>query len=1450
MSHGWTEHFTAEGQPYYFNTITNATQWEKPKELLQGDELEEGDWCWCPDEEEGFLPAKLMGRYNNKVELQLRDGRRVYVNEKEYEHIPLSMISLSKSVDDLVLLDDMNTPLIMHQIKERAAKKQIYTRVGTILISVNPYEMLPLYTASKMDDYAHRGDRELPPHPFEIGDTCYKDLFEDKVNQSILVSGESGAGKTEATKVILQFLAEVAGSESGVEQRILKSNPILEAFGNAKTIRNNNSSRFGKWIEIHFTPMGQICGSKINNYLLEKSRVVHQAPSERNYHIFYQILKGDKQMCQEFGLGPVESYHYLNQSGCIDVENMNDEAEFQEVLESMEDLGFQHDEKIEIFRLVCAVLVLGNVNFVVDPRDDTKSVITNPEVVAQVADLLSINADQLATALTIRTMTLRGETMIIPLNPSSAEECRDSLAKHLYGELFEWLVRRVNVALRGTLDQMNETRVIGVLDIFGFEIFEKNSFEQLCINFTNEKLQQKFNQTTFKEEEAVYEREKISFDSVEFIDNQSVLDLIEKKPAGIMVLLDEELKMPRRSDENFLQKCSNAHGSNERFSMPVKIRNAFTIEHYAGGVTYDVIGFLDKNKDQMYDDLIDVMNATSNSFISEIMGDQLSTGGSKASLGYQFRTQLNSLMELINSTSPHYIRCVKPNSVKRPAAEVFDTPMSTRQLRYAGVFEAVEIRRRGYPFRYTHEKFYKRYRCLAPHITGTNWLQNCKDILKYVPGDWSDIQYGSTMILYRASAQRQLDLQRSIAVRTLTIRAQALYKKYAARKEFLQMNDARKVLSAAISQRSVDALRNALNSISDINFEMYETKEAKRLLHYLQEEIRLRSIFDDLINRLANVLDPPSHDLSALEKAVSDADAVGLDNSQAARARELLSTIHDRIATKHELEEGVKTHNLEMLEAAVARCAGLSISMSSAPVVAAQNEIQRIKQENTHKDALIEALSVPPYGLFGGMTIDDRGEVALSSTAQTELPKRLTAAKNFGVLTPHGITTVATAEVVCNIRNSIERDDWEAVERIVIESKNQELIEAPEIKAAQDQVSLRKSIAETSENLQYSASIYDAASLAVHVQTAYTLLMEGIEPYQQLLDSILAIQAACKQALATVDLAQLRYACDLAEQIAYPHQDYLDTRVLRDIVEGLTQELTEYLQVVPEREDLDHLLQRCYQVNLNTAQTEELSQLVNQGEEDLVKSQMKAALAQGNNDRVFQKTVQLKDLFLSQFGDSIRWTNFPLLKTPSEYAKAQLFGKDKLKENMRIWTKSPIPTSLLNIEDKIAAKEAVKIHKDLLGWCGEKNNAYPAMLAREIIERCLEHEELRNECYVQMLKHLTQNPSEQSKQKCFKLMYICLKCFTPGEFENFLEMFLRRAGDQYWYIIQAMHETGFHGNAAAPPSAEEILAETSKEFGPRPPDFVPAYTLQSARTLMTFNPNPSAYPDNQYQEQY
>ncbi|GBG32611.1 Myosin-11 [Hondaea fermentalgiana] len=830
---GWMERKTADGVPYYHNVSTGALSWDKPDEMKDAHEVENeaGTWVWVPDEDEGYLPGLLMqSRPDGRSVVQLENGNEVTTRPGQ-QVFPLTKSSLARTERDLTLLDSLDEGLILYNLRERFEKQQqIYTWIGTILISINPYETFPIYGVENIYTYKNRGNRILDPHVYVVADEALKPLLEYGENHSILISGESGAGKTWATKQCLAYLTEVtqrggqaeaaqgSASVASVEGKILAANPILEAFGNAKTIRNDNSSRFGRFTEMHFKDSGKISGARIDNFLLEKSRVVRQGRGERNYHVFYQLLTSNR--VSEFGLGSMESFAYLNGSGCYTVDGVDDRNEYQVLLQAFEEMGISQDEVDWIFELVAAILHLGNASFVSDGGEGSQVSSQGKSVMQWIARLLHVNEKDLEFGLVHRSIEVRGTVTNIPLKPHDAKDSRDALSKSIYGQLFDWLVERVNKSLTSVA---RPWAFIGLLDIFGFEIFEHNSFEQLCINFTNEKLQQIFNRDTFQLEERLYQSEGVDFEHIKYVDNQPILDMIEKKPVGLLLMLDDMNRMPRSTDEGFVAKADTNHSSSRSYvssTITRKGNKCFTIKHYAGDVVYNADGFLAKNKDLLFKDLYDVMTASTSPKTAAMFPAMDKNSRAKYSLGAQFRKQLDQLMSILRATQTHYIRCVKPNDEKLP--RTFNPSLSLEQLRYSGVFEAVRIRKQGFPFRYKYERFVERYKCVL--LRGTKWVpiegRTARDKTRFILDgtgqDFSEVRFGKTMALYRAEQHRLLELLRALALERVCAMIQAIARGYMARRFVQKVRFVQPKLEAAIRSRDVDQLSKALAEFSRV----------------------------------------------------------------------------------------------------------------------------------------------------------------------------------------------------------------------------------------------------------------------------------------------------------------------------------------------------------------------------------------------------------------------------------------------------------------------------------------------------------------------------------------------------------------------------------------------------------------------------------------------------------
>jgi myosin-1 len=641
-------------------------------------------------------------------------------------------MAFQHGVDDLILLDNLSNEGILATLRSRYNANLIYTYIGQVLIAINPYQQLPIYSPNVVKSYQDRYIFEEPPHVFAIAEDAYRSLLSEGVNQCIIISGESGSGKTETSKFIMRYIAAVTGKTESVEQvkdQILQSNPVLEAFGNAKTVQNDNSSRFGKYFEIQFNVAGDPIGGRITNYLLEKSRVIHQAKNERNFHIFYQLLQGASAAeKQELYLTKPQDYFYLNQSDCFHVNGVDDSSEFRATRTAMNVIGLGADEQKSVLRLIAAVLHLGNIRFV---NQGSKAQVENREVLEILSKLLQQSPQLIEKALYMR----------------------DALAKHLYSRVFDWLVQRINELICDDTAEFN----IGVLDIYGFEIFQSNSFEQLCINFVNEKLQQIFIDLTLKTEQEEYQDEAIKWENVSYFNNKPCVELIEGRN-GIMSILDEECLFPQGTDQTYLAKLIRVCSNHKFFkSMDPKVQsNVFSMEHYAGEVTYTVDTFLDKNKDTLSNDLKEMLQSSHDAFIRSLFPpDVVQSIKRPPTAGLQFRNQVTGLVTTLRSCTPHYIRCMRPNAIKAP--NNFDDALASNQVRYLGLLENVRVRRAGYAYRQTYEKFMHRFRILSDK-TFPHWDKDARSCVQKIldecnikqhSGPQSAYEFGKTKVFIR-----------------------------------------------------------------------------------------------------------------------------------------------------------------------------------------------------------------------------------------------------------------------------------------------------------------------------------------------------------------------------------------------------------------------------------------------------------------------------------------------------------------------------------------------------------------------------------------------------------------------------------------------------------------------------------------------------------------------------
>ena len=933
----WLKKATLDGVAYYHNEGTGQISWDEPG---TGGADAADNWYWVPDAKMGYVAGEKVGdAADGGITVKLESGSTKSV-PKGSKVFPVLRSALARIEQDLVLLDTPDEGMICHTLRQRFADdgSGFYTAVGSILVAVNPFKYYDLYAPELMHLYHRPGNRQLKPHVFQIAAAAHKTLTLEQQNAAILISGESGTGKTEATKHCLSFLAEVAGSESNVESQVLQANPLMEAFGNAKTLRNNNSSRFGKWIEIRFDSAGSIASARIDEYLLEKSRVPFQQKGERNYHIFYQLI--DSMYCAPLQLQTASTYRFLHASGTFKVHGINDKQDFEQMLSAMSGLGFDQAEVDGVMHVVAGVLTLGQMGFEkakvgegTQRQEGCKLTAAGEPFAADLARLWEVAETAVRGAVTRRTIEVRGTGTEIPLKAAEAPEVCMAFAKTVYGKLFAWLVQRINAALGANGGGGGgQGRFLGVLDIFGFEIFDVNGFEQLCINYANEKLQQLFNLHTFKQEEKLYVEEGIKFAKIAFIDNQPVLDLIEGTGKGLLVLLnDEAVKMGGQgSDESFIDACIKTHDPDAnrakgavpkgtsaaaaaeaeaakqkekliRVYTKIEVQKdkdgggiGFQIKHYAGPVRYATTGFLIRTKDPVSPDLKLLLEESDNVVMNHLFprpkpGERRAPT-SRTTLGAQFKGQLNTLMETLRTTTPHFIRCIKPNAEKKP--KLFNGPMVLEQLTYAGVFEAVKIRKNGYPFRFKHERFVQWYKCIMmdpnekrrfvlPPFSSTDVRARIRQILAASEqGDaFSEVEVGKSMVLYRAKEHRVLELLRNLAIERVLPLVQRVTRGFCAREFKRRAYECRAWLKAGIVEcedvYQIDAvLRRVgerMGTIARLFFELDELQQLAELRRAMQQWATLEEALPGLIGAVQDglKLDPLSEaGYPALETAV------------------------------------------------------------------------------------------------------------------------------------------------------------------------------------------------------------------------------------------------------------------------------------------------------------------------------------------------------------------------------------------------------------------------------------------------------------------------------------------------------------------------------------------------------------------------------------------------------
>ncbi|NXC91338.1 MYH10 protein, partial [Cercotrichas coryphoeus] len=786
----------------------------------------QADWTakklvWIPSERHGFEAASIKEEKGDEVLVELAEnGKKALVNKDDVQKMNPPKFS---KVEDMAELTCLNEASVLHNLKDRYYSGLIYTYSGLFCVVINPYKNLPIYSENIIEMYRGKKRHEMPPHIYAISESAYRCMLQGKeqtlgLNSCLATPRcESGAGKTENTKKVIQYLAHVASSHKGrkdhnipgeLERQLLQANPILESFGNAKTVKNDNSSRFGKFIRINFDVTGYIVGANIETYLLEKSRAVRQAKDERTFHIFYQLLAGaGEHLKSDLLLEGFNNYRFLS-NGYIPIPGQQDKDNFQETMEAMHIMGFSHDEILSMLKVVSSVLQFGNISFKKERNTDQASMPENT-VAQKLCHLLGMNVMEFTRAILTPRIKVGRDYVQKAQTKEQADFAVEALAKATYERLFRWLVHRINKALDRTKRQ--GASFIGILDIAGFEIFELNSFEQLCINYTNEKLQQLFNHTMFILEQEEYQREGIEWNFIDFgLDLQPCIDLIERpaNPPGVLALLDEECWFPKATDKTFVEKLVQEQGTHSKFQKPRQLKDKadFCIIHYAGKVDYKADEWLMKNMDPLNDNVATLLHQSSDKFVAElwkdvdrIVGLDQVTGITETAFGSAYKTKkgmfrtvgqlykesLTKLMATLRNTNPNFVRCIIPNHEKR--AGKLDPHLVLDQLRCNGVLEGIRICRQGFPNRIVFQEFRQRYEILTPNAIPKGFMdgkQACERMIRALELDPNLYRIGQSKIFFRAGVLAHLEEERDLKITDIIIFFQAVCRGYLARKAF------------------------------------------------------------------------------------------------------------------------------------------------------------------------------------------------------------------------------------------------------------------------------------------------------------------------------------------------------------------------------------------------------------------------------------------------------------------------------------------------------------------------------------------------------------------------------------------------------------------------------------------------------------------------------------------
>ncbi|XP_015788511.1 myosin-VIIa-like isoform X2 [Tetranychus urticae] len=1263
-------------------------------------------------------------------------------------------MSAMDGVQDLTALSNIDEHGINTNLRVRYEKDRIYTYTGTILVAVNPYKELPIYETDWVFLYNGQGQKmsTQEPHIFAIAEAAYSSLQTDNIDQACVISGESGAGKTESTKFILQYLCTVtSNSSTWMEHQILEANTILEAFGNAKTVRNDNSSRFGKFIQVCFDRRCQIKGCIIQDYLLEQSRLNFQSKGERNYHVFYQLVTAaanNADIRNQFLVEKAENYAYLSQSGCYRIDGVDDNAAFESLRLAMSVLNMPTEMCDGIFSVLSAILWLGNIVFE-DYQDGERCKLKqdDEEILATVATLLGLDAVRLTQATLQRQINVRGVVTEIPFKIHEARENRHAMAKALYSRTFSWIVNYINTCTSPGKD--SQTRFLGVLDIFGFENFATNSFEQLCINYANEKLHRFFNHYIFALEQEMYRQEGINFSHINFTDNTPCLELLEKPPKCIFRLLTEECRIPKGSDTSYVNKLHNEFESHPCYARGEDRRDwdlQFGIKHYAGQVIYKVGGFLDKNKDAQQDQLFVLMAESKNVFIKDLVQFQDLIGITTSRIGSSgstltrpssqqtatitkgrptvadaFRLQLTALVDLLHSTNPWYVRCIKPNMKK--SASCYDNEQVLTQLQYLGMLDVIRIRREGYPIHFTFEDFVTRYKCILKKLKFNGEKSKaCVEILKGLNLPENEWQIGITRIFLKASVYELLEEQRTFILNEMIVKIQACWKRYRESKQYNLMRD-----SAITIQRYFRGHRTFLAFM-----------RKKRAAITIQSYVR--GMFD---REVASAL----RQMKRVEEDMREKEIEEQEKKLFEQKKLLKENNENDESNQDDYSNGIDQTNETNDDKQLTQKADLDESL-----LLAQNEIEKITQ------------MMERSGLLNRNSCTDQSIVESSIKSISS-----------GNLSSNGSESnyVDLDKMFVFLTELTEKDGKPSADEI--NRQFDKLIETAEAQITEiDKLKIDKGC-----DLPPPPPIPPPPPpIPVYhcdQQPSNSKPTQEVEP--------LLANGVPEEKSQSIDDQQIYAPLPNGIPLGYPKESMRKINGCPNMSPGLQQSQGNYQHQFQQQQSISETSDQ--QSNMEERRKQRVDRLMIQLQEEQQQQQLKSvdrnrgSIDIEEEDNVNNRAFDILEFATKYFNTHTRDSTYgsSVMRTLTRRKKAGDDVEVLTKQDMLVWNPmNTIPTSHIHMHDPENAILACTLFKELHKYLSQDlKSESEVRLIQSIVVKGIEREELRDEIFVQLIRQSTNNPSREETLKAWVLLGLTSAAFQPGKvFTKYLQSFLRK----------------------------------------------------------------------------